>query len=101
TRRRSARSSAGSRGSISRRGFAGRSSGTASTPRFDRPNKFLKPRRNRADSAGPCRIIKWTRTTKEERMSPVILGFGALDAMIAAQAAYDARDLSRKRKRKK
>jgi len=32
-------------------------------------------------------------------MSPVILGFGALDAMIAAQAA--ARDLSRKRKRKK
>jgi hypothetical protein len=35
-------------------------------------------------------------------MSPVILGFGALDAMIAAQAAYAARDLSRKaRKHKK
>jgi hypothetical protein len=35
-------------------------------------------------------------------MSPVIFGFGALDAMIAAQAAYAARDLSRKsRKRKK
>jgi len=35
-------------------------------------------------------------------MSPVIIGFGALDAMIAAQAAYAARDLSRKsRKRKK
>jgi hypothetical protein len=34
-------------------------------------------------------------------MSPVVIGFGALDAMIAAQAAYAARDLSRKRKRKK
>ena len=35
-------------------------------------------------------------------MSPVILGFGALDAMIAAQAAYAVRDLRRKsRKRKK
>jgi hypothetical protein len=34
-------------------------------------------------------------------MSPVILGFGALDAMIAAQAAYAARDLTRKRKRRK
>ena len=36
-------------------------------------------------------------------VSPVVLGFGALDAMIAAQAAYMARDLSRKnaRKRKK
>jgi hypothetical protein len=34
-------------------------------------------------------------------MSPVILGFGALDAMIAAQASA-ARDLSRKaRKHKK
>ena len=29
-------------------------------------------------------------------MSPVILGFGALDAMIAAQALYAARDLNRK-----
>ncbi len=29
-------------------------------------------------------------------MSPVILGFGALDAMIAAQAAYAAHDLRRK-----
>ena len=30
-------------------------------------------------------------------MSPVVIGgFGALDAMIAAQAAYAARDLSRK-----
>lgn len=38
----------------------------------------------------------------EEQMSPVIIGFGALDAMIAAQAAYAARDLSRKsRKHKK
>jgi hypothetical protein len=35
-------------------------------------------------------------------VSPVVLGFGALDAMIAAQAAYAARDLSKKaRKRKK
>jgi hypothetical protein len=33
-------------------------------------------------------------------MSPVVLGFGALDAMIAAQAAYAARDLSRKKTRK-
>jgi hypothetical protein len=33
-------------------------------------------------------------------MSPVIL-FGALDAMIAAQAGYAARDLARKRRRKK
>ena len=38
---------------------------------------------------------------RRTHMSPVILGFGALDAMIAAQAAYAARDLSRKRKRKK
>jgi hypothetical protein len=34
-------------------------------------------------------------------MSPVILGFGALDAMIVAQVAYAARDLSRKRRPKK
>jgi hypothetical protein len=34
-------------------------------------------------------------------MSPVVLSFGALDAMIAAQLAYAAKDLSRKRKRKK
>jgi hypothetical protein len=34
-------------------------------------------------------------------MSPVVLGFGALDAMIAAQAAYAARDLARKRRNKK
>ncbi len=34
-------------------------------------------------------------------MSPVIIGFGALDALIAAQAAYAARDLSRKRNRRK
>jgi hypothetical protein len=34
-------------------------------------------------------------------MSPVIFGFGALDAMIAAQAGYAIRDLSRKRGRKK
>jgi hypothetical protein len=39
--------------------------------------------------------------TEGYSMSPVIIGFGALDAMIAAQAAYAARDLSRKRKRKK
>jgi hypothetical protein len=32
-------------------------------------------------------------------MSPVIIGFGALDALIAAQAAYAARDLNRKRKK--
>ena len=34
-------------------------------------------------------------------VSPVVLGFGALDAMIAAQAAYMARDLSRKNARNK
>jgi hypothetical protein len=34
-------------------------------------------------------------------MSPVIFGFGALDAMIAAQAGYAIRDLSRKRGRRK
>jgi hypothetical protein len=34
-------------------------------------------------------------------MSPVIIGFGALDALIAAQVAYAARDLSRKRSRRK
>jgi hypothetical protein len=34
-------------------------------------------------------------------MSPVIIGFGALDALIAAQVAYAARDLSRKQKRRK
>jgi len=37
---------------------------------------------------------------RRNRMSPVILGFGALDAMIAAQAAYAARDLSGKKTRK-
>jgi hypothetical protein len=34
-------------------------------------------------------------------MSPVIIGFGALDVLIAAQAAYAAHDLSRKHKRRK
>jgi hypothetical protein len=34
-------------------------------------------------------------------MSPVILGFGALDAMIAAQAVYAARDLSRKSQKRR
>ena len=34
-------------------------------------------------------------------MSPVVLSFGALDAMIAAQAGYAIRDLSRKRRRTK
>jgi hypothetical protein len=34
-------------------------------------------------------------------MSPVILGFGALDAMIAAQAGYAIRDISRRRRRTK
>jgi len=34
-------------------------------------------------------------------MSPVIVGFGALDAMIAAQAGYAIRDLARKRGRSK
>jgi hypothetical protein len=33
-------------------------------------------------------------------MSPVVLGFGALDAMIAAQAIYAARDLSRKKRKR-
>ena len=32
-------------------------------------------------------------------MSPVVIGFGVLDAMIAAQVAYAARDLSRKKDR--
>jgi hypothetical protein len=42
------------------------------------------------------------RTKEESQLSPVVLGFGALDAMIAAQAAYAVRDLSKKaRKRKK
>jgi hypothetical protein len=34
-------------------------------------------------------------------LAPVILGFGALDAMLAAQAGYAIRDLSRKRRDKK
>ena len=34
-------------------------------------------------------------------MSPVIFGFGALDAMIAAQSGYALRDLTRKRGRRK
>jgi len=34
-------------------------------------------------------------------MSPVIFGFGALDAMIAAQVGYAIRDLSHKRRRGK
>jgi hypothetical protein len=38
---------------------------------------------------------------RRNRMSPVIFGFGALDAMIAAQAGYALRDLSRKRGRRK
>jgi hypothetical protein len=33
-------------------------------------------------------------------MSPLVLGFGVLDAMIAAQAGYAIHDLSRKRRRK-
>ena len=34
-------------------------------------------------------------------MSPVVvLGFGALDAVLAAQALYAARDLSRKKRKK-
>ena len=49
--------------------------------------------------------MEWNPATRRTHMSPVILGFGALgalDAMIAAQAVYAARDLSRKsRKRKK
>ena len=32
-------------------------------------------------------------------MSPAVIGFGVLDAMIAAQAAYAARDLRRKKDR--
>jgi hypothetical protein len=32
-------------------------------------------------------------------VSPVVIGFGVLDAMIAAQVAYAARDLSRKQDR--
>jgi hypothetical protein len=38
---------------------------------------------------------------RRNRMSPVIFGFGALDAMIAAQAGYAIRDLTRKRGRSK
>jgi hypothetical protein len=38
---------------------------------------------------------------RRNRMSPVIFGFGALDAMIAAQAGYAIRDLARKRGRNK
>jgi hypothetical protein len=34
-------------------------------------------------------------------VSPVVLGFGVLDAMIAAQTAYAVRDLSRKKARKR
>jgi hypothetical protein len=34
-------------------------------------------------------------------VSPVVLGFGVLDAMIATQAAYAVRDLSRKKARKR
>ena len=34
-------------------------------------------------------------------MSPVVIGFGVLDAMIAAQAAYAIRDLNRKEARKR
>jgi hypothetical protein len=33
-------------------------------------------------------------------MSPVVLGFGALDVMLTAQALYAARDLSRKKRKK-
>ena len=33
-------------------------------------------------------------------MSPLILGFGALDAMLLAQAAYAARDLTRKSRKR-
>jgi hypothetical protein len=33
-------------------------------------------------------------------VSPVVIGFGVLDAMIAAQAVYAARDLSSKKARK-
>jgi hypothetical protein len=41
------------------------------------------------------------RPAKEEFMSPVVLGFGALDAMIAAQVGYAIRDLSRSKQRRK
>jgi hypothetical protein len=34
-------------------------------------------------------------------VSPVVLGFGVLDAMIATQAVYAVRDLSRKNARKR
>jgi hypothetical protein len=34
-------------------------------------------------------------------MSPVVLGFGALDAMIAAQAGYAIRDIARRKRRSK
>jgi len=34
-------------------------------------------------------------------VSPAVIGFGVLDAMIAAQAAYAARDLSNKKARKR
>jgi hypothetical protein len=34
-------------------------------------------------------------------VSPVVFGFGVLDAMIATQAAYAVRDLRRKKARKR
>jgi hypothetical protein len=34
-------------------------------------------------------------------VSPVVFGFGVLDAIIAAQTAYAVRDLSRKKARKR
>jgi hypothetical protein len=34
-------------------------------------------------------------------VSPAVIGFGVLDAMIAAQAAYAARDLKKKSRKRK
>jgi hypothetical protein len=34
-------------------------------------------------------------------VSPAVIGFGVLDAMIAAQAAYAARDLKKKANKRK
>jgi hypothetical protein len=41
------------------------------------------------------------RAKEESSVSPVVFGFGVLDAMIAAQAAYAARDLRSKNARKR
>ena len=53
-----------------------------------------------SDFARACRIIKVYRG-RRNLMSPALIGFGVLDAMIAAQAAYAARDLKKKASKRK